>query len=294
MTHRHRSLASSRRSLALGLGLVTALGVLVGTSGLAYADRVDDLSGKLRNDSNYKVRLTAAVGLGKLGDPRAVGALLAGLGDGNKSVRAVSAAALGTVVSDRVTRPERDQVALALRRASSDGDPLVRSQAQKSLASLKVLFEAPPPKRGMVYVEVGPMSDSTKRGGAPLLQAMRKAVAGQIDKKGDLKTAWPSGKSPTQADLTREGARGAFYVDGTLVSMDVKKSGGSADVSCNMSLIVASFPEKSMFGFVKGGAAVQTGASAKDIEEGKIDCVVAVLEDLTASKVVPTIVSRVP
>ena len=266
--------------------------LLAALAGFAHADRVDDLSNKLRRDGDYKVRLSAALSLGKIADPRAVPALVAGAQDSNKSVRAVSVAALAGAVTDRVSRSDRDAVALALKRATSDPDQLVRTQATKSLAVLRTLLE-PPPKKTFTYVEVGPMSDGTKKGGAPLLAAMRKAVKGEIDRKPELKSAWPSGKSPTASDLSGAGVKNAFYVDGTLVSLDVKKSGGSADVSCNMSLIVASFPEKSMFGFVKGGAAIQTGSSTKDIEEAKIDCATAVLEELTASKVVPTIVSRI-
>jgi hypothetical protein len=60
-------------------------------------------------------------------------------------------------------------------------------------------------------------------------------------------------------------------------------------VSCNLSLLIASYPEKSMFGFAKGSAAVDSSSSDKEIDLAKHDCVAAVVEDVVAKQIVPTI-----
>ena len=89
-----------------------------------------------------------------------------------------------------------------------------------------------------------------------------------------------------------EGVTG-FYVDGTLSTVTVKRTGTTARVACKVSMLLATYPGKSMFGFLKGGATVLSGIRVKDIAVAKEDCVVAVVEDLIKKKVIPNINQRV-
>ena len=52
--------------------------------------KVDDLVRAVTEDANYKVRVQAALVLGKLGDPRAVQPLIKALADQNKTVRGIA------------------------------------------------------------------------------------------------------------------------------------------------------------------------------------------------------------
>jgi len=97
---------------------------------------------------------------------------------------------------------------------------------------------------------------------------------------------------PTRKDLDKKGIAG-FYVDGTLNEVKVEKSGNSAKVSCKVNMLLASFPEKAVFGFLNGGAAVQASSSAGDIALAQQDCVAAVVESLIAKQIVPTIKTKV-
>ena len=54
-------------------------------------------------------------------------------------------------------------------------------------------------------------------------------------------------------------------------------------------MILATYPGKSMFGFLKGQGEIDYGGP-----QGMNDCVIAVLDDLVGSKIVPTIQARVP
>jgi len=54
-------------------------------------------------------------------------------------------------------------------------------------------------------------------------------------------------------------------------------------------MLLASYPDKSIFGLLNGGASVQATGSARDIALAREDCVSAVVEDLIAKKIVPTI-----
>jgi len=49
-----------------------------------------------------------------------------------------------------------------------------------------------------------------------------------------------------------------------------------------------------VFGFLSGGASVTASASQSDQDLASEDCVSAVMENLIANKIVPTIKSKVP
>jgi hypothetical protein len=255
----------------------------------ARADRVDDLARQLADDPDYKVRLSAALNLGRLGDPRAIEPLAAALGDGDKTVRGVSAATLGRLVDASVAETTRSRVAGALEALSrSDPDGFVRSQAEKSAAAIRAIRIAPTPTptpKGGVYVEIGPMADASKKGDNGLMQAMRRQVVASFGQKA------PSFATvrPGDADL---GRMAAFYVDGTVTSLTVQK-GPPATVLCKVSMILATYPQKSMFGFLSGSAeASAAGSSDRAVAEAASDCVTAVVEDLVTSKLVPQIQAR--
>jgi len=80
-----------------------------------------------------------------------------------------------------------------------------------------------------------------------------------------------------------------FYIDGTLNELKVKESGSSTTVSCKINMLLASYPDKSIFGLLNGGASVQASGRSTDIDLAREDCVSAVVEDLIAKKIVPTI-----
>src|SRR3954468_4183970 len=75
--------------------LVVALLLLAAAP--ASADKLDDLTRALMQDPSYKVRVQAALVLGKLNDKRAVPALIQALKDENESVRGVAATSLGRI-----------------------------------------------------------------------------------------------------------------------------------------------------------------------------------------------------
>ena len=74
--------------------------------------------------------------------------------------------------------------------------------------------------------------------------------------------------------------------------MTTKEKGSSTIVSCKVSMLIATFPDKSMFGFLNGSASVQASADPSDVAEAKNDCVDAVVEDLVTKKVVPAIKTK--
>ena len=145
-----------------------------------------------------------------------------------------------------------------------------------------------------VYVNVGPMSSKTSSPNNTKLRAlMVKTTQKTLTKVApSMSQSWPSG-TPTKSALTQKGVSG-FYVDGTLTTLDIKVSGSGATISCKVSMLLADFPDKSVFGFLNGGASVTASSSQSDQDLASEDCVVAVMENLISTKIVPTIKSKVP
>lgn len=260
---------------------------------VARADKIDNFIDQLRGASDYKVRLSAALNLAKVQDPRAVPAFVAALRDRDRTVRGVAAAALGRQVTASTAAPAREAALAALKRAASgDSDAFVRKQAQKAFDAIRAAGpggDEGPAASGGVYVNVGPMS-STARGGDELRALMRTTVERTFRRNAAaMALSWPGGKEPSGRQLAAKNVTG-FHVDGTLTELSVS----DGTVSCQVNLLLATYPDKSMFGFLKGGAKVDGGARPSDIKLAKEDCVAAVMEDLIARKIIPTIQARTP
>lgn len=282
-------LRSWTSTVILAVALITALATP------AHADKVDVLVRDLKTGSDYKVRLSAALSLAKLGDKRAIPAFVIALSDKDKTVRGAAAVALGKLVDATTSGPQKAQVekelARMIARESSDS---VKKQAEKSLQGIKAIGAGGSSTQavasGAVYIDVGPMSSKSESGDNTKLKGlMRSTVEKTFKSKGQpMMTAWPGGKSPTRKDLDAKKASG-FHVDGTLTELTVKEKGASATVSCKVSMLIATYPEKSVFGFLNGGATVTASADATDIRLASEDCLAAVVEDLVAKKIIPTI-----
>lgn len=266
----------------------------------AQADKADKLIAQLSQSADYKVRLSAALNLAKLGDKRTkvIEAFIGALEDSDKTVRGVAAASLAKLVDSSTKEALRKRAVARLKQvAKSDDNKFVQRQAQKAYDALAGIGSSEPAGGG-IYVDIGDMS--AKAGNSAKMKAlMRKTVQRTFSKKArSMRTEWPGGGSPSKKEL---GSTEAFHVDGTLTELTQQSKGSSTLVTCKVSMLIATFrygkgsePEKSMFGFLNGGATVQAGSSAKDIGFAEEDCVVAVIEDLVAKKVIPTIQTRAP
>lgn len=274
---------------------VLALAIIAALVAPARADKVDDLVRDLKTGGDYKVRLSAALSLAKLGDKRAIPAFQSALFDKDKTVRGAAAVSLGKLVDATTPEPKRAQImkdlTTMIAKESSDS---VKKQAEKSLATIKAIDggggSSTTVASGSVFVDIGPMSSKSESGDNTKLKTlMRSTTEKTFKSKGQpMMIAWPGGKSPTRKDLDAKKVAG-FHVDGTLTELTVKEKGAAATVSCKVSMLIATFPEKSVFGFLNGGASVTASSDASDIKLAGEDCLAAVVEDLVAKKIIPTI-----
>lgn len=262
---------------------------------LAHADKIDDLIGDLDNDSD-RVRLTAVLALTNQQSPRSIPGLVKRMLDSGekKNIRGLAANALGEIVSKGSPSAAQKKAAIdALTKAKNDPEPFVSAKAEAALtvAGSGGGGGAPTPAGSVagVFVNVGPFSSKD-----PAHRAMMKKTA--ESKLSGLQPSWlqswPGGGLPTAAQLHQKKFAG-FYIDGTLDSVTVNKSGNSATVTCKVNAYLAEFPSKNIIAPGNGQANVQGGASARDIELGTQDCVQAVIESLITKRIVPTIKTKI-
>jgi hypothetical protein len=262
---------------------------------VAHADNVDQLIEQLE-DSSDKIRLSAALNLTKIGDQRAIRPLAKALAnDSSKNVRGAAAVGLGQLVTAK-TKPDDRKVAVAALTSAKDNDQsdFVKAQAERNLGAIGATGPTMPSTGGGIYVNVGPMANDKGISDPKYPRLMNKTADKTLQRVApNMPTTWPGGSPPSKQQLQQKGVQG-FYVDGTLNTLDIQKAGGSSKVTCKISMYLATYPEKSAFGFLNGNASVAGGASDRDIALATEDCVAAVVEDLITKKIVPTIKAKVP
>ncbi len=289
-----------------GIRLLRALAMLVALvtgARFAKADNVDALIDQLKNGDTERVRNGAALNLVKLDDPstKVLLALSKALvNDSDRDVRATCAAGLGKLAVNAKGSVKGLVIKSLQQAASGDSSSFVKQQADKALKALGSGSSGGSSGGGSsggggggggIYVNVGPMSSKTGGSNDAKLKALMAKVASQtLAKSPHLSQSWPGGP-PSKAALAAKSTSG-FYVDGTLNSLTVKPGGGGATISCKVSMLLADFPDKNMFGFLNGGASVTAGTSQSDQDLASQDCVQAVIENLIASKIVPTICTK--
>ncbi len=265
----------------------------------ALADSLDTLIKQL-GDSSEKIRLAAALNISKSGDERGILPLAKTLlNDSDKNVRGAAAVSLGKLLKANPSSKYKNLAMANLKTAAAnDASDFVQTQAKNALDSVGAgsggTTTQPSGGRGGIYVMVGPMSSKTTSSKNDKLRALMVKTASKTLTKvaPNMSQTW-SGGTPSKADLAKKGVSG-FYVDGTLNTLDIKTSGGGATISCKVSMLLADFPDKSVFGFLNGGASVTASSSKTDQDLASEDCVSAVIENLITSKIVPTIKSKAP
>src|SRR4029079_17274076 len=123
-------------------------------------------------DANYKVRVQAALVLGRLGDHSAVPSLIRALDDQNKTVRAIAAQALGQLADHIAADPLRALL-------KKEGDPFVRTQAEKALA---LITSDGGSEKGKIYLNFGPFTGGVKSAGADAAKVIHDALSQELGK----------------------------------------------------------------------------------------------------------------
>ena len=145
--------------------------LLLSTAAPARADRTLDLIRAL-SDPSWRVRLQAAVVLGKLRDTRAVPWLIRALSDPDENVRAVAITAL-------VEIGDKDMIR-SIERLRSDPSPMVRARVLAGIAKL----QTPPPAVAVphkaVFIAVGGIGSKAKKTPPEMTNKLRELITREL------------------------------------------------------------------------------------------------------------------
>lgn len=220
-----------KRLLILTVAFATAIGgpVEAARTGRSSAPRdpFGEAVSALLGDRSEKIRVQAALVLGRTGEARALDALIHALAeDRSPAVRATAARALADLDQAEV------RAQTALERAASDVHPLVRRHAE---AALNLLFAAPP-RGGTVLVKA--MGDKSRRATTALRDKMRAFVARELAGfRGPL--------------------RGGYTVDGAIRSLTVTNRGDIVAATCSVELILSARGTSAIIMMSSGEATVE-------------------------------------
>jgi hypothetical protein len=214
----------------------------------ARAPRIEDVEEALAHDRSYKVRVDAALVLGRLRQTRSIPALIGALRDAHPAVRASAARSLGAIGSPIA----RDAVAKAI------GDPVphVRRSAREALKQLGGAEgdtqTPPPPTTGAPAIrprpgrklsfEIKQMGDQSNHANTALRSHMRDFIVAQLSPFGDV--------TPREHE-------GMYAVDGVIKDLSTNTRGPDVETNCAVQLVLSRQPGGGVFLLTSGEATVQ-------------------------------------
>lgn len=245
-------------SVALVVGLMAASEA----TGVA-AGKLEQLSMALLSDPSFKVRTQAALLIGKLGDRAGVEPLIRALGDDHKTVRAMAAQSLGKLGGDRAATALKTLL-------QRERDGFVRRQADKALAAASAALSRTTRDRKL-YLKIGPFTGGTRAANAELVallrNGMRKSMQAALPNTGIVEGA--------EERHLGKGGKPAFVVDGNILRLEERDTGSFVDTKCEVKVLIARWPSKSVILWTSAGAEVQGGRRERDRENARRDCLEA-------------------
>ena len=221
---------------------------------LASADGVSTLISKLRSAEDFRVRVKAALELGKTRDARVRLPLERALGDGSPAVRAAAAAAL------RVLGDERALPALAKRK--NDEHAAVRAQVRSTIASLQHKAERKNEKPELLVqlgeVTVGKSASETL--GPQFARESRRKLEG-------LPGVMVLDDAEDPSVASKERSAPVVMVTARLHELGTSREGSSVVYSARVQYVVHALPSKAIVGLVSGEASAKATAEESGDDE---------------------------
>jgi len=225
--------------------------VLLATSSAEGAPpTVADLVSRLRNGEDFRVRVQAALELGKTRDSDALDPLVAALSDQHASVRAASAAALAEL-------GDVDAVP-ALKQRRLDRSDAVRKQIRQSLEELEALA-AGEPRPARLLIKIGPMKNQTAVKGKQIEAELEQESRKKFDELPGVRVI-PRNEKDKKGDKLP-----VVLVSGHIQRLQASRDGTDVVYSASVEYILHTMPDESIAAKVSGSASgTLTQEEAKD------------------------------
>ena len=211
--------------------------VLLSGVGVA-ATPLGELSDQLKNGEDFRVRVTAALELGRTQDPNAIDPLVDALDDPNASVRAAAAAALEQI-GDASAIP-------ALKQRRLDRSDAVRRAVRSAIITL----EQPPGSRPTkVLVQIGAMKNRTN--------VKSNGIEAELDQESRKKLDELPGIEVLTGDSKQESKKKKLpvvLVSGQIQKLRAEREGQDIVYTASVEYILHTMPDQSIAAKVSGNA----------------------------------------
>ncbi len=218
-------------------------------------DSADVLINTLQTADNYKVRVTAAMLLSKHPtNPRAFSALLNALNsDAHETVQGTAALSLGQI-GNKEAIPD-------LEKASKSKKKFIRDNATKALGMLRATCPVIDLAGKQIYLHIGALDlTGIQIDKDAILRNLRTLLQAQSGEVTYVTTQFPGCITPGERDLKKHKLKG-FMIDSTL---EISQEGN--EVVCDLKIIVATFPGKSIRMMNSANAGVTGKVSAATVQ----------------------------
>lgn len=259
-------LGSRLRRLALALACVLALALSHGPASAGAP--VEQLIERLKKGEDFRVRVQAALELGKTKNPAARLPLEGALDDDNAAVRTASAAAL-KVLGDKKS-------IAALEAHKGDSSQAVRTQIEATLASLRMVTSS----SVKLIVQMGRMT---------MGKDVRGKLVGDLESQSREKFGELPGVKVVEDGSAEAGDKGkkVVMVTGQLRKLKESREGEEVVYSASVEYIVHRMPGQAIAGTVSGSAS--TRVSPKEAKKRATE-----LQKLVLAAAVASAVKRAP
>ncbi len=155
-------------------------------------------------------------------------------------------------------------------------DPFVRGQAEKAVAALAgaggAVGGGSGGRKAKIYLNFGPFTGGQKSAGPEAAKIIQEALLKDL---GKLPVVTLSLSPADQHNFAKTGLLG-FYIDGNITRLeDVPTGGGSSETNCDVKVMVARWPSKSIIMWTNAGASLNSGSRPRDKDSAKRDCLEA-------------------
>lgn len=234
--------------IAWSRALVAALLAALVTFGATPTSTAQDDASAFRDlatAQDFRLRVTAALALGKSRSPGARPALEKALGDAHQAVRTAAAAALGTL-GDAAALP-------ALRAAAAkETVPVVKSQLDGSIARLAgSASPARPAGKTKFIVALGKIENKSGASGAGLVGALRSSTRARMALVAGAEVI-AEGGDPVAEGRSRN--LPALAIDGSLTKLTQQQSKNDIGYAAGVEYVIRKMPDQTLKGTMKGAA----------------------------------------
>jgi hypothetical protein len=206
----------------------------------------------LATGSDFRVRVSAALALGKSKSPGARPALERALGDSHPAVRSAAAAALAAL-GDAGAVP-------ALRAAAGrESDAGVKSQMEQSIKRLLGSASAPSAKAKFL-ITLGKLENKVGATGQPLMNTLKSSARSRIAMVPGVEVLADGADAATEG---RSRNLPAFALDGSLTQLAKKQGSDGVGYAARVEFLIRKVPDQTLKGTMSGAA--QAVADAKQV-----------------------------